>query len=245
MGKLEDLTGRTFGRWTVLKFIESKKGKRYYLCECSCNQRTQKIVQGAHLKSGASKSCGCLRKEVISNNNIIDITNQRFGKLVAISRAPSPEGIKDRHAYWYCNCDCGNANYIVCGKSLRLGLTKSCGCTKSFGEEAITNLLTKANFIFEKEKSFETCVYEDTNFKAKFDFWINNQYIIEYDGKQHFGIGGWNDNSNFEKTIEHDKIKNNWCRENKIPIIRIPFTIKPEDISIEMLQLETSEFIIK
>lgn len=53
----------------------------------------------------------------------IDITGQRFGKLIALSKAPSRNG----KTYWLCQCDCGNQKEIqTC--ALRDGRTKSCGC---------------------------------------------------------------------------------------------------------------------
>lgn len=53
----------------------------------------------------------------------LDITGQRFGKLVALSRAPSRSG----KTYWLCQCDCGNQKEIqTC--HLTGEQTKSCGC---------------------------------------------------------------------------------------------------------------------
>ena len=54
---------------------------------------------------------------------IIDITGQRFGKLVVDGFAYT----KNKRAYWNCTCDCGN-HCIKMGKYLRNGDTKSCGC---------------------------------------------------------------------------------------------------------------------
>ena len=54
----------------------------------------------------------------------IDLTGQRFGRLVALRQ--SPERRHGRLA-WVCRCDCGS-NAIVTGLSLRHGNTKSCGC---------------------------------------------------------------------------------------------------------------------
>ena len=47
----------------------------------------------------------------------------------------------------------------------------------------------------------------------------------------------------FEKTKIHDAYKNQWCKENNIPLIRIPYT-HLKDLCIEDLQLETSKFIV-
>ena len=48
----------------------------------------------------------------------------------------------------------------------------------------------------------------------------------------------------FKKTQEHDKYKNQWCKNNNIPLIRIPYT-HLKDLCLEDLLLETSKFIYK
>ena len=52
----------------------------------------------------------------------IDLTGSRFGRFVALERAPSERGTK-----WLCLCDCGNTK-VVDAPSLRRGLSTSCGC---------------------------------------------------------------------------------------------------------------------
>ena len=44
-------------------------------------------------------------------------------------------------------------------------------------------------------------------------------------------------------TREHDNFKNKWCKENNIPLIRIPYTHYNE-LSIKDIMLETSKFIV-
>lgn len=239
LGKFQDLTGRVFGRWKVLRISHRKNGKIMYLCECSCEAKTQRAVAAQHLTQGKSLSCGCLRKELNSIRFKKDMTGQKFGKLTVIKEA----GRSGRKIDWLCQCECGNQK-IINGGSLRQGLTKSCGCIKSYGEQAIKNILTIFEIPFEIEKGFDDCRYPNTNFQAKFDFYVNNKYIIEYDGKQHFGIGGWNDKNNFLICQEHDTFKNEWCRKNNIPIIRIPYTVSPENIELYMLQPETSPYLL-
>ena len=55
----------------------------------------------------------------------IDITGQRFGKLVAVRRV----GSRGRNPLWECQCDCGSTHQVV-SVNLRSGGTKSCGCIK-------------------------------------------------------------------------------------------------------------------
>ena len=56
----------------------------------------------------------------------IDITGQRFGRLMAISPAYSKPEVG---VYWSCLCDCGKYTIVPTGR-LRCGMTKSCGCLR-------------------------------------------------------------------------------------------------------------------
>lgn len=57
----EDLSGRRFKRWTVISFARrNKTGMHYWLCRCDCG--TEREVLSAQLRTGGSKSCGCLQK---------------------------------------------------------------------------------------------------------------------------------------------------------------------------------------
>lgn len=57
---------------------------------------------------------------------LIDLVGQTFGRLTVICRAANDPRFGDRAA-WRCRCVCGRATDVV-GKSLRRGLTRSCGC---------------------------------------------------------------------------------------------------------------------
>jgi len=146
---------------------------------------------------------------------------------------------------WLCQCKCGNKK-IINKSSLIQGLTKSCGCQKSFGELTIITILKENNIPFKYQHCFEDCIFPETKNKAKFDFYINNKYIIEYDGEQHFTYtnNGWCTKENFEKLQQRDNFKNQYCKEHNIPIIRIPY-IHLNNISLKDLLLETSEFVLK
>lgn len=80
------------------------------------------------------------------------------------------------------------------------------------------------------------------NIKYRYDFAIlssdnNILYFIEFDGKQHFEanmfFGG---EKQLQKTIKNDEIKNKYCKDNNIPLIRIPYT-KLNSLTIKDLLL--------
>lgn len=212
-----DLTGQSFGRWTVLEYVKPGKWK----CECSCENHTIKLVEGRNLRGGKTLSCGCLQKERTSQANSIDLTGQVFGKLTVIERQK-----KDGNTYYLCQCECGNQT-IVDSRNLRSGHTTSCGCIKSKGETVIAKWLRENHINFEREKTFKDC----KNLQSlKFDFYLlDYNLLIEYDGEQHFKISRFGNKSIEEATEmlkkqkENDNIKNNWCKENNISLLRIPY----------------------
>lgn len=68
----EDLTGKTFDRLTVIKQAKdyvSPKGRHeaQWLCKCKCGNEV--IVRGDGLRNHRTKSCGCLQKDIMYNNN--------------------------------------------------------------------------------------------------------------------------------------------------------------------------------
>ena len=65
MGSFIDLTDQEFGRLTVMKRAENnKRCQAMWLCECICG--VEKIVWGADLRRGRTKSCGCQNIELFS-----------------------------------------------------------------------------------------------------------------------------------------------------------------------------------
>ena len=65
-----DLSGKKFGRLTVIRFLkpEERDGKRHtWLCQCDCGKTVQ--VEGSRLIDGHTRSCGCLIADFIGNLN--------------------------------------------------------------------------------------------------------------------------------------------------------------------------------
>lgn len=85
----------------------------------------------------------------------------------------------------------------------------------SNGEKVIANLLGNLHITFEREKTFPTCVHET---RLRFDFYLPEQNVlIEFDGRQHH-------QQSFFDPLEliqlRDNIKNEWAKDNNIPLFR-------------------------
>lgn len=242
MGKFIDLTGQKINRWTIIERAENKGKAVYWKCKCECG--TIKDVKGSHLRDGSSQSCGCLQKEIakdflsqVGQNNFNDLTNKEFGFWTVIK--DSGKRASNGAIIWHCKCQCGEEKDLE-SRYLLKNISISCGCQRrlSKGEEKITKILTDANIPFQTQKTFENCRFPDTNALAKYDFFVNNEYLIEYDGEQHFfyNNNGWANEEKYKKTKEHDEYKTKWCKENNIPLIRISYE-KYETLNINDLLL--------
>ena len=241
MGKFIDLTGKKFERLTVLEKLYKKGNEWVWKCQCDCGNICE--ARGVNLRSGVKKSCGCLKQEKdrMPKGNVKDEIGHKYGHLTVVARAGSD---KDGQALWECECDCkAKTHIIVSGGNLRKGHTQSCGCDRrSHGEIKVEQLLKENNISFIQE-------YKPFKFSsgswASFDFYVNNQYIIEYDGETHYqkNLHGWHTEDKLKAQQERDIIKNQWCKNNNIPLIRIPYW-HLKDLIIEDLKLETSKYIV-
>lgn len=219
MAKKVDLTGKQFGKLTVLKKSDKKHPKgTVWECQCECGNIYYGIT--SELNNGRVKSCGCLRVASGRQKAKNDIIGKKFGLLTVIERVPDPNNPK--YTKFLCQCECGNL-HLVSRKHLINRHVNSCGCLKtSLGELKIQQLLEENNFTFEKEKTFSTCRSPLTNYPLRFDFFVNNSYLIEYDGRQHSEAdGGWGED--LKAIQDRDRYKELWCKEHNIPLIRISY----------------------
>ena len=120
-----DLTNTETKYFKIVSKSFSKNNRAYWNCICKrCGKEC--IKSTAAIKSGTTKSCGCLRSDLLkerNRKNYKNIIGERFGSLVVIKYVGSLRG----HASWECRCDCGNT-IITDSGSLRAGYRTSCGC---------------------------------------------------------------------------------------------------------------------
>ena len=100
----------------------------------------------------------------------------------------------------------------------------------SNGERNIINALKELGYDeggdFETEYKILELVGEDSKTVLKVDFYLPAlKTMIEFDGEYHFRKGGHENSENkLRKQIAYDKMKNKYCKERGIKLIRIPYT---------------------
>lgn len=145
--KIPDISGQKFGRLTAVSLLprHNWRGRdATWLCKCDCGKEFN--ARGSALRSGNTKSCGCLVREV-SRESIkkalkksietsrLNLVGETYGRLTVLEDAPKRDNVSGIE--YICQCKCGNI-CIVRSELLRNGSTKSCGCLKT--EIAIKNI---------------------------------------------------------------------------------------------------------
>jgi len=142
-----NLSGQRFGRWTVLpECHRGTKGARIWKCRCDCG--TERLILARSLKSGKTKSCGCLNREIV-RNMAEDLTGQTFGKLTVLER---DDPGAHRGSYWRCRCNACGGECVVDRHRLVKGIKTHCGCKNK-------NDHTKKNITGQKFRML-TALYE-------------------------------------------------------------------------------------
>lgn len=215
------LFNQTFGYLTPIDFYKKPISNKYrMICKCICGNICD--VDKSDLIRGITKSCGCKSIELNSRSNITPLKiGYTCGKLKIIKDL---EYI-DNRAVYLCSCECGNSVHVL-HTGLKNKTTTSCGCIKSRGELFTRQVLEELNLSFIQEYSFDN-LKSNTNTKLKFDFAIFNNdkvcFLIEYDGLQHFVPYGWNTPDKLKQIQEKDQMKNNFCINNNIKLLRINY----------------------
>jgi len=151
--------GDTFGRLTVVGRAGYDSSKKpLWECKCSCGGTAK--TRASRLKSGNTRSCGCLVKENAAErgrNSRIEIApGTVFGQLTVLGLAGSD---KQRVSMSHCKCSCGKEKKVR-NVSLSKGKTKSCGCAhiREIEPGTIFGRLTVLSYAgVSKNKSVSNC----------------------------------------------------------------------------------------
>ena len=236
MAKRLDLTGNVYGELIVIEMLygyrlSGEKPRTY--CRCRSQDGEEVIVRADALQSGATKSMRGAGK----TGKPVDISRMRFGLLVAIK--PTDKRCSNGSVIWLCKCDCGNFTEVSVGQLMRQH-TLSCGCRhQSKWEMFISDFLVFLNVNFQSQKRFNDCRNKKQSDTLPFDFYLPDYNVcIEYDGEHHFHpMEMWGGYEKFVIYKENDNIKNEYCKNNNITLLRLPYTLSKEDIKNEILNI--------
>lgn len=234
----EEYIGNTINSWFVIDFLGDNKFK------CKCNCGNIKDVNCYNVIDGLSKNCGCVRKDKMSDiKSINSLIGEKYGKLTVLD---DTEKNKYGKTICKCLCECGNIVNVL-SNSLRTSHTISCGCTKSLMPSKIKQYLEELGYEIKMEKRVNLENMEMAY--LCFDLFIEELNLaIEYDGEPHFipidwaGRGQEWAEENLKLVQYRDKIKNDYCRNNNIHILRIPYMRKEDykELVNEMIEIITN-----
>ncbi len=212
--------------------------------EYICLKHNEKGVQHITLSSIIHNGCGCYycglekaaKSKMHPNEYYINWCNNN--DFTYVERT-----IRNHQTYigFYCNKHKDNGIQYKSITNIEKG-TGCIFCNTFKTEQEVGKILDKYNINYVKQKRFTKC---KSKYTLPFDYYLPKYNIaIEYDGEQHFKPVRFNGTSEetakemHEECKYRDNIKNNYCKENNILLIRIPYYEKDnmESFIIENLK---------
>jgi hypothetical protein len=218
-----------FGRWTVIddKYIYkkvSKKNRKFYKCECSCENKTVKYINENSLIQGISTSCGCYRKEILSKvrrnskYSLLDI-NPEVNNLWSHINTKSPSNfspMSSKEVWWKCENEIHEDYKRVIGNSVMASFR----CPHCVRERRESFLQEKVRIYLSERLNYKlnheyNCSIVPINPKTKQRLPFDNEVIdlhliIEVNGIQHYKLlsedYSWLDNKKPEEYLRQRKL---------------------------------------
>lgn len=208
----------------------------WWLAECQCGNLT--LIRNDLVF--ITQSCGCLTKEKGAlairqahkknpHTTMKNLVGQKFNMLKVLEYTDQR---KNNGVVWLCQCECGNTVYATTAE-LKSGHKKSCGCISSWKEKEIALLLNKYQIEYKKEYIFPD-LYDIQYLRFDFAIFKNGvlKGLIEYHGKQHYNSDSQWSSETYQK---HDKLKEDYCQKNNIPLLILNNNNYNEDIIIKWI----------
>ena len=188
------------------------------------NGRGRRIYDLKYIQDIAKyNNCKCISTKYKGLDNRYDFICENNNHFTTTLRML----VNDNKKVW-CNCKLCNPKRI------------------SKAEDIIADYLNENNIFYITEKRFDDCK-SDKNRPLRFDFYLPDYNIcIEYDGKHHYEpIKYFGGEIVYERTIVNDVLKNKYCEDNNIKLIRIPYTEKNNICTILNSYFADNQYIIK
>lgn len=206
--------------------------------KCECGEVFE--TKFNHFKSSNQRQCGDCGRELQAGKRRLDY--QEIKHFIEVESGSgcklTSKSYKNNKSKIRIQCKCGNEFSTLFLLFRDVDRRKCDVCSqkenlRSKGELKVETWLISNGIIYDKQIRFADC----KNIKPlPFDFVVYKdaerkkiKMIIEYDGKQHFGVGLFSSDpekmlEQLNKTKVNDEIKNKYCFSKSIPLLRIPYS---------------------
>ena len=165
-----------------------------------------------------------------ANKKTTEEIKEKIYKLVGDEFSMIDEYINCREKIKLRHNKCGTEFLIKSNEFIVLG-NRCPYCKSSKGEKLIQNFLEKNNIKFISQKRFNNC---RDKLPLPFDFYLEDYNLcIEYDGEFHYEVKKFVEGKDYNKqqlelTQKHDRMKNEYCENNNIKLLRISYKEKDD-----------------
>lgn len=201
----------------------------WWMChKCQHEWQTKLCSRTGSIK----RQCPACSQKVLSDKNRLSLTHKELCKEWDYTKNNDlkPENVSygmKIEVWWKCNLCKKSWKTFLCDRARRNGYSK-CSCINTSKiEKIVENILIDKNIIFESQKVFADCKYINS---LRFDFYLfEYNLLIEVQGIQHYkpidfaNKGTEWANELFRKNQIKDQIKRNYCYENSINFLEIPY----------------------
>ena len=221
------------GRWDRLHTTSAEKAPWSTRCrKCSAGGKKRAMDTLWH---NVEKS-----ENDYTQNKVKDLSGKYIGDMFVIRRVGTD---RFSHSKYECRCACGNVE-IISDHNIQTKTILYCSkCAKnvSNGEKYIKNILDANHVKYIQQYVFKDLIGDEK--ALRFDFAIVNdkdepQVLIEFQGQQHYRpIEFFGGEKRFEQQKRYDTKKREYCKENNITLIEIPYSMDSDEIKKVLLKI--------
>lgn len=223
----------------------------YTICDLREDKRISSDIEiiGRYINNGTKILCKCKKcdhewmitpNKLISGRTCPECNRNKNSKRLRKSHSDYCKELREKYPHlevisqykganksimYKCKI-CGNISISTSAQRVLRGESGCHYCNSSQGETEILTYLNKINIEYIREYSFPDCVFE---MPLRFDFYLPTYNLcIEYDGEQHYRAAKFGETHSdylhdFEISLVKDEIKNKYCKDNNINLLRIPY----------------------
>jgi predicted RNA-binding Zn-ribbon protein involved in translation (DUF1610 family) len=215
LDKIKDIPNLSFEK-TIYK---DRRSKVIVTCKIHGDYETTGDVL---LKGSGCKKCASIKLKsdrLNTTDEFIKKAKKIHGDLYDYSEVKYKGSFK----HVYIKCKKHNDDFFIQTPAVHLKGSGCPLCRSSKGELLVIEILQEFDIKYITQQTFRGCTYIRP---LKFDFYLPKyNCCIEFDGEQHFKAvnNHWGGQKEFEKRKIKDGIKNLYCEQNNIPLLRIKY----------------------